>query len=196
MSLGQAGCGIIACYNALYGCGIDASLSELIALAEERKYFWGFGKDTVEYLIKNTPEDDPIHKAMVKIQERGADNHTGFGINPLKINSILKTYVVSCTRKTNRSEFLTSLKNAINKGDKKRFIVDYWVIDKTGEEFEIYSQHYIYIETSGSKRDDKVKVYNYGSYDTNARTMKYQDISNLLSNQGINVFIIAYEVKG
>ena len=197
MSLGQAGCGIIACYNGLYGCGVKVSLSDLISYAEQKRYLWGSYKEVVEWGIKSTPEDNIIHKALESIKKRGSDNLTGFGVNPQNIGDILRAYGVSSKKFTNRNSFLSSLNDAVQRGEKKRYIFDYWVCQTIDGLYQPYSQHYVYIETSGNAGEKTIMIYNSNSYEKYGKSVTYQNIVNMLiGEKGENIFIVAYEVKG
>ena len=192
MTLGQAGCGIIACYNALYGCGVDPSLPEIISLAETEGYLWGTGEGLVDAGLSVGGPGDIAYDFAEDVREREADNFTGFGVNPYNVDNILKSYGVSSKMITSRYNFFLSLNDAIRKGKKKRYIVDYWVISGG----EIYSQHYIYIETTGKTNGNTIMICND---EMMTKESKYTDVKYLeeeLTEKGINLFIIAYEIKG
>jgi hypothetical protein len=192
MTLGQAGCGIIACYNALYGCGLDPSLPELISLSEKNGYLWGSGESLVDIVIQNGQAGNPVYDYASNIRERGSDNYTGFGLNPNNVDEILKAYNVSSTKISSRSSFLNSLKKAMQNGDKKRYIVDYWVV----ADGSIYSQHYIYIETTGRSNDNTIMVCNAEMNVKSSKYTQYSYIEDELTYKGTSLFMVAYEVKG
>ncbi|MBO4484413.1 MAG: hypothetical protein J5738_03400 [Lachnospiraceae bacterium] len=192
MTLGQAGCGIIACYNALYGCGLNPSLPELISLAEKKGYLWGSGESFVDIVLQYGKAITPLYEYAEDIRERGSDNYTGFGVNPNNVDEILKSYGVSCKKISSRNSFLNSLKKAIQNGDKKRYIVDYWVVS----DGTIYSQHYIYIETTGRANDNTIMICNAEMKTKSSKYAQYSYVEDELTYKGTNLFMVAYEVKG
>ena len=153
---------------------------------------WGTGEDFVDYNLANGQPGNILYDFAETIDERDADNFTGFGVNPYKVDEILKAYGVSSKKLKTRSLFFKSLEKAIQEGVKKRYIVDYWVVD----DGEIYSMHYIYIETTGNTSGNTIMVCNANSYEKNNKYTDLSFVEKELTYDGKNLFLVAYEVKG
>ena len=197
MTLGEAGCGAIACHNALYACGIrSVSLSDVIYYVEANEYLWGISDRKLKELEKKTRSVPEVHDFVVEaarmFKEKGADKATGLGVNPYYIDDILAHYDISCRRIMTRSSFLGNIKYAINHGLKKKYIIDYWVLN---EKDQINSMHYIYIETTGKAGDTRLKVYNYYSNSKGYEILSYGDLSGELTGpDGENMYLLGFEI--
>ena len=207
----DSGCGIIACYNALRGCGVDIykdghGLPELIEKFEERGYLlcipaakfasgpvgavWStsgtmFGANTLGLAIEAAGDKLPF----CGIGDLGA--------NPFAFEDILDDYGVrvisygASDSDDNAGRTITSfcdvVKEATNKGEFRKFIVTYWLNTQTGA-------HTVYFVTGS---DGAIRVFNDScNRDCVKRFNSYDDFEkdSLVDSNGKVMVIVGYEI--
>ena len=177
MTFAEAGCGIIACYNALNRFGRAPYLPSFIREFESGGYLMQApGAVNV---------DDTAKKK--KISQAG-----GLGPNPYKIGDVLKKHGLSTKQYTSRDAFLNVISSSVQGGTNRQFIVSYWTSDT--EKYP--SAHYVFLETNANGR--AIKIYNRYNSSTGPSYASYGEFKDMMVSprNGKNLFIVGYEVFG
>ncbi len=214
-TIGEAGCGIIACYNALLKHNYRIELPTLIAHSEDEGYLLHNPlkeviKGVKALLLLSTKifgDQAWIRICYYKLDEiqSGAaiaqkSNPGELGLNPYKIDDILNHYGIATKSYQSATEiidFYHDLFDAYQNKKVKNYIVTYWCLDNVTDEIE--SAHTVYITTNtyGATCPCDVVIYNRYSNSIDVKDMyiSYRELieKELYVNNG-NKVIVAYEI--
>ena len=198
-TLKDAGCGIIACHNAIYFAKREnVTLPELIKYCEKNGYIWGLPIDDkviikvyalLNFLEALYPEEQEwvtqTRNVVDAIVSNKLNKAAGCGVTPNNIPSILKGMgAVSSKKYTDAEKFLEAVKNAVGKKD-KGFILCAW-----NDSHVTGGAHYIFFRTYSDS--DKISGYNDDPDITQNST--YQDVVDRLG-QNYRQFYAGFEIQ-
>ncbi len=198
-SFAKAGCGIIACYNALYHFGMAPKEMDFLRFIEcfERN----------GYIMNLPPADDKVYRLIYitlkvaqskqpniqalndltnlfsQIVEYGANHFGGCGVNPYKIDDALAKYGLKTKTFQTKKGFINSVQNALKSKTHKCYIVDFWNGQGGG------TGHFVFIETDESS--GWIKAYNWEGDDMLEESISLYTLEETV---GDGNFLIAYEV--
>ena len=194
----DAGCGVIATYNALHSFGYGPEeLEKLIEYYETNGYLMNCPPEIKKYLeeeLEKAEKKDPqsekaelYRSTLAEIEKYGADKAGGVGANPYAVDDVLAAYGLKTKEYKSCNEFLDDVLGAIQSGEHKKYIVDFW--NGTGTN----TGHFVFFETiKGTEKP--IKAYNYGSKDKDARWLSFGQLKgDMIEGEHVR-FINAYEV--
>ncbi len=200
-NFGNAGCGIIATYNALHSYGYELDeLEKLIEYYETNGYLMDVPIDTKQRQIfivllsamqKIRPNDKNIQgllDILKEIKDYDAEKPGGIGANPYAVDDVLSTYGLKTKEYRSCDEFLDDVLSAIQSGEHKKYIVDFWNGSDTS------TGHFVFFETVACG-DKPITAYNWGSYDTTVRGLSFGQLKATLIEGDHVRFINAYEIS-
>lgn len=198
-SFAKAGCGIIACYNALNHFGMapkEMAILRFIECFERNGYIMNLPPvdDKVYKLIyitlKVAQSKQPNNQALndltnlfSQIVEYGANHFGGCGVNPYKIDDALAKYGLKTKTFQTKKGFINSVQNALKSKTHKCYIVDFWNGQGGG------TGHFVFIETDESS--GWIKAYNWEGDDMLEESISLYTLEETV---GDGNFLIAYEV--
>ena len=194
----NAGCGIIACYNALNHFNKAPENGELLdfieyfekkgylmklPVASDRAYLVIYVTlKTVQSYYPNNQRLNETTELFSQIIKYKAYQYGGCGVNPYKIDDVLARYGLKTKAFHTKKSFMNSVQNALKSKTHKCYIVDYWNQQGAG------TGHYIFIETD--EANGILHAYNW----TGGKLAQNMSIQNLEDEIGNGKFILAYEV--
>jgi uncharacterized repeat protein (TIGR02543 family) len=178
MSFAEAGCGIIACYNALKNFKQPVDIIGLTREFEVGGYLMSAPNGSGFFM------DDAKSKKTVKVG--------GLGPNPYKIGKVLGNHGLSTKQYTSRDTFLNTVLNAVNGGTNRKFIVAYWTSDTEKNP----TAHYVFLETNVGSRP--ITIYNRHNKASGPSDASYGAFKDMMVSpkNGKNLFIVGYEIFG
>lgn len=196
----NAGCGVIATYNALHSFGLGYEKDEiegLIEYFETNGYLMNCPEEVKKYLEnelekreKKNIEDETtkgLRSTLAAIKEYGAEKAGGIGANPYAIDDVLSAYGVKTNEYRDYNAFLNDVLSAIQRGEHKKYIVDFWNGGETT------TGHFVFFETVACG-DKPITAYNWGSKDTKATGLSFSQLKAKMIEGDHVRFINAYEV--
>lgn len=198
-NFGDAGCGIIATYNALhsFGYGTD-ELEKLIEYFETNGYLMNcpeeikkFLEDQLKEREKKNIQDkttEALRSMLKEIEKYGAEKPGGIGANPYAVDDVLAAYGVKTKEYRDYNAFLDDVLAAIQSGEHKKYIVDFW--NGTGTA----TGHFVFFETVACG-DKPITAYNYWSTDKGTHPLSFGELkADLIEGSHVR-FVVAYEVS-
>ena len=198
-TLAEAGCGVVACYNAIYyATNKKVPLYDIIKYCEEKGYIWSIPVDDKEIVaayamlelldLLYQDEKDWVKEARKNLDlfvENKLNKAAGCGVTPNNIPDILQSKGgVSSKNYSSAKEFLSAVSSAVGK-ENKGFILVVWNGDHATD-----GAHYIFFRTYSDS--DKISGYNDDPDITQNST--YQDVVDRLG-QNNRQFYAGFEIQ-